>query len=219
MPKVNIYTKDGTVVGHHLLDDAIFGVPVKETLIHQVVMAHEANARVPLAHTKTKGEVRGGGKKPWRQKGTGRARQGSIRAPQWRGGGVVFGPRQERNHSVHINKKMKHSALLMSLSDKVSHNHLIILDSLAPSGKTKDWQSMMKTLWAKLAIEKKRAPSTLVIMPSVSLLLRRSVNNLQKTNAVRTDSLNVPLLLRHDYALITVDGVKELTHWLKRKRK
>src|SRR3989338_3722744 len=107
MPKVPIYHNDGTIVGARELNAAVFGVKSQPLLVHQVVVAEQANARRPIAHTKTRGEVRGGGRKPWRQKGTGRARQGSIRAPQWKGGGVVFGPTKERNFSKKINKRMR----------------------------------------------------------------------------------------------------------------
>jgi len=115
--KTSLYNLQGTAIGEVELDEKIFGVPEKPAVIHQVVISQQRNSRQVLAHTKTKGEVRGGGKKPWKQKGTGRARAGSSRSPLWRGGGVTFGPLKERNFSAKVNKKMKNLALRMILSD------------------------------------------------------------------------------------------------------
>ena len=199
MPKVKVYHLDGSVVGEEVLDDRIFAVEPRSALVHQAVVAQQANARVAIAHTKTKGEVRGGGKKPWAQKHTGRARQGSIRSPQWRGGGVVFGPRKTRNYAVSLNKKMKRKALLMTLSDKVASGRFILLDQLDVSGKTKEFSRVLSPF-------------------SVSLSLRRATKNLRGIEAIRCDSLNVLSVLKHQYALITRDGVKELTQKLASRR-
>ncbi len=130
MPKVTVYNQDGAIVGSQELSDEVFGVKPKDALIHQVVTAMMANKRQVLAHTKGRSEVRGGGKKPWRQKGTGRARHGSIRSPLWVGGGITFGPTKERNFKQKINDKMRRKAILMGLSDRVSDGKMVLLDKI-----------------------------------------------------------------------------------------
>ena len=136
--KLPIYNLAGEKIKEKEVSSRIFGVKIRPEVIHQVVVAQGANARPVLADTKNRGEVRGGGKKPWRQKGTGRARQGSIRSPQWKGGGVVFGPTSDRNFSQRVNKKQKQLALAMCLSDKVNNNLLAVFDKLSLNeGKTK----------------------------------------------------------------------------------
>ncbi len=147
MQKYPVYNLQAEKVREAELNPAVFGVKVKESVVHQVAMAQMANSRVAIAHTKTKGEVRGGGIKPWRQKGTGRARHGSIRSPLWKGGGVTFGPRKDRNFSQKVNKKMKTKALFMCLSDKVNNNLMVLVDKLdLAEGKTKKMVEVMKNL-------------------------------------------------------------------------
>ena len=116
--KVAVYNQEGKAVSTVELDPAVFGVKPNSAVLHQAVVAQQANARTALAHTKTRGEISGGGKKPWKQKGTGRARAGSIRSPIWRGGGIVFGPRKIRNFSKKLNRKVHRAAILMALSAK-----------------------------------------------------------------------------------------------------
>ncbi|MDD5071998.1 MAG: 50S ribosomal protein L4 [Patescibacteria group bacterium] len=128
--KINIYNQKAEVVGEMDLSDKVFGVPANKGLVHQAVVAQMANNRQVLAHTKDRSEVRGGGRKPWRQKGTGRARAGSSRSPIWTGGGVTFGPRKDRNFSKNINKKMRKKAILMVLSDKVANGNFLVMDKL-----------------------------------------------------------------------------------------
>jgi len=136
--KVSVYDQQGKEIGTTLLPKEIFDVKLNPDLVHQVATSQMANRRQVIAHTKDRGEVRGGGKKPWRQKGTGRARHGSIRSPLWKGGGVTFGPTKERNFKKIIPKKMKRKALFMVLSAKAKENLLIILDTLKlPLPKTK----------------------------------------------------------------------------------
>ncbi|MBU4332684.1 50S ribosomal protein L4 [Patescibacteria group bacterium] len=130
MPKVTVYNQEGVIVGSQELSDEVFGIKPKVEVVHQVVVGMMANKRQVLAHTKDRGEVRGGGKKPWRQKGTGRARHGSIRSPLWVGGGVTFGPTKERNFKKRINKKMRRKAILMCLSDRVNDDKLVLLDKI-----------------------------------------------------------------------------------------
>lgn len=160
--KIKIYNQSGTVEKERELNPEIFGVAIKESVVHQVIVAQMANARVAIADTKDRSEVRGGGKKPWRQKGTGRARQGSIRSPLWKGGGVVFGPKSVRNFYQKINKKMKRKALFMCLSDKVNNNFLVGIDKLNLTvGKTKEIIEVIKNLREVLKlkeINKKNKP-------------------------------------------------------------
>ena len=139
MKKINVYNTEGRVVGEQELASAFWDTKENSALLHQVVNAMMANLRKPLAHTKTRGEVRGGGRKPWKQKGTGRARHGSNRSPIWVGGGVTFGPRRERDYSQKINKKMKRAALQMLLANKAQADKLVVVDAFdltSPNTKT-----------------------------------------------------------------------------------
>src|SRR3989344_1341683 len=145
--KVDVYNEKGEVTGSTVLPKEIFQVPMNADLVHQVFISHTANQRQNSAHTKNRSEVRGGGRKPWRQKGTGRARHGSIRSPLWKGGGVTFGPRNEKNWQKDIPKKMKKKALFMVLSEKVKNNLLVILDALEiQSQKTKEMAKIINKL-------------------------------------------------------------------------
>ena len=147
---VKTYDQTGKEVGQTRLPLEIFGVKMNQDVVHRVVLAQRANQRQITAHTKDRSEVRGGGKKPWRQKGTGRARHGSIRSPLWRGGGVTFGPRKERNFKQKINKKMRRKALFMVLSAKAKDNLLVILSDLKlEKPKTKLMAEVLKQLPAK----------------------------------------------------------------------
>jgi len=155
--KANVYNQNGDKINQLDLNPKIFGLVPKESVIHQATLAQMANSRYAIAHTKLKSEVRGGGKKPWQQKGTGRARHGSTRSPLWVGGGVIFGPRNIKNFSQKINKKMKTKALFMCLSDKMQNNLLTILDNLKlEKGKTKEIVGVIKNLKDVLEIKKLR---------------------------------------------------------------
>lgn len=196
MIKVPLYNTTGTKVGEQELNPAIFGVKVKPMVVQQVVVAQQANARVAIAHTKTKSEVRGGGKKPWKQKGTGRARQGSIRNPQWRGGGVTFGPRSNRNFALKINKQVKQLALRMVLSDKVARQQVMVVDKFtADLSKTKQMQALMKQLPVN---DQRRLLVLGVALPEVL----RSARNLMRTGFIAADSINVVDLLKHPYVVM-----------------
>jgi large subunit ribosomal protein L4 len=176
-------------------------VQVKPGVVHEIVVAQAANARHPLAHTKTKGEVSGGGKKPWKQKGTGRARQGSIRSPQWVGGGIVFGPRSERNYSVKVNRKAKQNALFMALSDKVKHEKLIVLESFTVSEpKTKH----AVALFAKLPMTKRKV---LAVIPKSDPSLVRMVRNLQNIEVITVNSLSLKDVLAYPTIVFWKDAV------------
>lgn len=201
---IEVYNQVGEKIGTTRLSAKIFGIKPKPELIHQVVVAMQANLRKPLAHTKTRGEVRGGGRKPWRQKGTGRARAGSIRSPIWRGGGIVFGPRKERSYKKKINRKVRKLALKMVLSDKFSNKKIIVLDKLElPEIKTKKIEEIFKKLPNKkektlLALEKK---------DEKIFLSSRNVPYLKPTLA---NNLNLLDLLDYQYFLTTKSSIKKL---------
>lgn len=179
--KTKLYSQSGQVIGDVELDAKVFGVTPQAGLIEQAIVTHLANRRVAIAHTQTKGEVRGGGKKPWKQKGTGRARHGSIRSPQWKGGGVIFGPRKNRNFSLKMNIAAKRKALLMSLSDKAMSDRLTVVDKLE-AAKTKEFAKVLKSVPSQ--------PKTLVILPTSDLGLVKAGRNIPGVSFIRADSLN-----------------------------
>lgn len=200
MPNVSVYNETGSQVGNLALSDALFAVKPDQAIIHEAMVAQRANARRAIANTKTRGEVRGGGKKPWKQKGTGRARQGSIRSPQWVGGGITFGPTSERNFSVKINKKLKRKALFMALSDKVQNQKLMVLESMAiTSAKTKYAASVI----AKLPIDR----NVLLVVPGASAVLMRMVRNLQNVKLVSANSVNLIDVLTYRSVVFFKDAV------------
>lgn len=202
---VKIYNQDGTAAGEQQLDAKVFGVKANKALIHEIVIAQESNARESIAHTKTRGEVKGGGKKPWKQKHTGRARHGSTRSPIWVGGGVVFGPRKTRVWDKKVNKKAKKQALRMILSDKVLSEKLIVLKTLElPEYKTKTVVGMLK----KLPIGTRKA---IIALPSVSATVWKSASNIGTVSVSKVDSLNIVDLMKNQYLLTTVDGIAAIT--------
>lgn len=200
MPKISIYNQEGKAVGELALNDAHFGVKPNPALVHEVVVAQRANARKAIAHTKTRGEVRGGGKKPWKQKGTGRARQGSIRSPQWVGGGITFGPTSERNFSQKVNKKAKRAALFMALSDKVASSRLVVLDAMnTEPAKTKLAAQVMKNLPVERTV--------LIVAPGSSPSLMRMVRNLPNVKLVTANSVNIEDVLGYRSVVFLKDAV------------
>jgi large subunit ribosomal protein L4 len=185
MAQVKLFSQAGQDLGHVQVADILFDVKPSEALIHQAVLAQTANARVNLAHVKDRSEVRGGGKKPWRQKGTGRARHGSTRSPIWVGGGVTHGPRNDRNFSVKINKKTKRAALAMALTDKLSSGAMIAVDTFElPEAKTQYAAKMRKALPGN-------DKSALVVLTIEEANMRRALQNLPKTQGIYAHSLNV----------------------------
>ncbi|MFN3301550.1 MAG: 50S ribosomal protein L4 [Patescibacteria group bacterium] len=201
---LDLYNQNGEKVGIIQLSDKIFGVKPNLGLIHQVVVAMQANARQPWAHTKTRGEVRGGGRKPWRQKGTGRARAGSIRSPLWRGGGIIFGPRKEKSYKKKINKKIKKLALKMALSDKVLNKKMIVLDKLEiPKIKTKE----MEKILTKLPSKKEK---TLLVLEKKDNKIINSSRNLPYLKFSLANNLNLIDILNAQYFLTTKAGIKEI---------
>ena len=200
--KVKIYDWQGKETGSEVLDPKLFGVKVNPELIHELVVAQQKNSRQAIAHTKGRAEVRGGGKKPWRQKGTGRARHGSIRSPLWVGGGITFGPTSKRNFSIRINKKVKAQGLAMVLSDKVANDKLVLVESYnMPEPKTK----MLKTTLDKLPSKDK---SVLIVTKSAQDNIIKAANNLVDVNTIYFGSLNLVDLLKNEYLVIN----KELLH-------
>ncbi len=209
--KTELYNQNAEVIGEAELPDGIFGVKMNPDLVHQAIVAQMANARQVIAHTKGRGEVRGGGRKPWRQKGTGRARHASIRSPIWKGGGVAFGPTKERNFEKKINKKTKRKALFMALSSKVTDKELMLLDSLKlNTPKTKEALSVINGLSGKMAgykNMKKKRDSILFVMPEKDKMILQAVNNLPFVETTDAKSLNVRDLLEKKYLILLKDAV------------
>lgn len=194
-----LYNQNAENIGTVELSDRVFGVAANNDLLHQIVTAQQANQRQVVAHAKGRGEVRGGGKKPWRQKGTGRARHGSIRSPIWIGGGKAHGPSKEKNFKKALNKKMVQKALKVALSAKARDQHLIVLDQFeAASGKTKEVAATMK----KFAPVFGKQGSVLVIMPEHSLNLYKAARNLPNVDTIEARNLNPLSVLSSKYLVM-----------------
>lgn len=201
--KAVVYNTEGKEVGNALLPKEIFDVKMNSDLLHQVMVSQMANRRQIQAHTKDRSEVRGGGKKPWRQKGTGRARHGSSRSPIWKGGGVTFGPRKDKIYKKDIPNKIRIKALLMVLSEKARKNLLVLLDTLKlQKPKTKE----MAGILGKLPCKK----SCLIILPNYDKALILSSRNIPKINTIEARNLNVLDLLSSQYLLMPKDSIKTI---------
>ncbi|MCK5044861.1 50S ribosomal protein L4 [Candidatus Parcubacteria bacterium] len=199
---VDTYNQSGEKTKQTQLPAEIFEVKMNTDLVHQVAVSQSSNRRHVLAHTKDRSDVRGGGRKPWRQKGTGRARVGSRRSPIWKGGGVTFGPTKERNFKKDIPRKMRRKALFMVLSSKVESNTLILLDELkAEKGKTKQ----MAELLNKLPCKDQSSLLSLVEIDKKTILAAR---NIPKTQTIQTKELNVLDLLNHKYLVMSKEAAK-----------
>lgn len=200
--KTIIYNQEGKKIEPIELPAEIFAVPMNKDLVHQAVVSQMANSRRVLAHAKDRSERRGGGAKPWRQKGTGRARHGSVRSPIWRGGGVTFGPSKERVFTKKINKKMKRRALLMALSSKAKDKEIVLLDKLElAQAKTRE---MLKVL-RSLRIDK----TALIVLDKTSQKIIRTARNIPEAKTISADSLNVIDVLSYKYLLMP-KGVIEI---------
>jgi len=200
--KITVYSQNSEEVGTTLLPKEIFNIPVNPDLVHQVAVSQLANRRKVIAHTKGRGEVRGGGRKPWRQKGTGRARAGSIRSPLWRGGGVTFGPTKERVFKKRIPKKMRRKALFMVLSGKVKNNLLILLDKLKiEQPKTKLMVEILKKLPGK-------ERSILIVLPDYDKKIILATRNLPGVDTIWARNLNALDLLSFKYLIMPKDSIK-----------
>ncbi|MEK7123272.1 MAG: 50S ribosomal protein L4 [Patescibacteria group bacterium] len=210
--KTELYNQKGENIGMIDLPEEIFGVKLNMDLIHQALIAQNANKRTAVAHAKGRGEVRGGGKKPWKQKGTGRARHGSIRSPIWKGGGVTGGPTNERNFSLKLNKKMKRQAIFSILSSKLAGGDLLVVDKLEfKSPKTKIAAGSLKDLLTaakkKGLGEKKERKDLLVAVPSKDENLKRALSNISYLKYIISDSLNAGDLLSYKYLLLAKDSI------------
>ena len=202
MPKVDVYDIKGKKVSDIELADSVFGIEPNENIVHAVLVNYLANQRQGTQSTKTRAEVRGGGKKPWRQKGTGRARQGSIRAPQWIKGGIALGPKP-RSYKYKVNKKEKRLAIKSVLSSKVIEKELTVVDKLELKEiKTK---SMVKALTA-LKVEGK----TLIIVPEKNTNVVMSARNIEGVKTITANNINVFDLLKYNNLILPVDTVKKL---------
>ena len=202
MPKIDVYDIEGKKVKTLELNEEIFGIEPNEAVVHSVLVNFLANQRQGTQSTKTRAEVSGGGRKPWRQKGTGRARQGSIRAPQWIKGGIALGPKP-RSYKYTVNKKEKRLAIKSCLSSKVLENELVVVDSLPLKEiKTKE---MVKAL-DNLKVEGK----TLILLPEKNETVQKSARNIEGVKTTLVNTINVYDLLKYKNLVITLDTVKKL---------
>lgn len=210
MSKIEIFNLNGDKVKDGKLNDNIWGIVPNDAVLHNAIVLNMANMRQGTASTKTRSEVRGGGRKPWRQKGTGNARQGSIRATQWRGGGIVFGPNPNRNYTKKMNKKERRLALLSALSYKVSDKELIVIDSLEfATSKTKE----MVNLLTNLKIENNKV---LVVVNELTENVCLSARNLANVKVVTYEEVNAFDVVSADNMLITSDALNKLEEVLTR---
>ena len=202
MPKVDVLSIDGKKVKELELNENVFGIEPNENVVHSVVVNYLANQRQGTQNTKTRAEVSGGGRKPWRQKGTGRARQGSIRAPQWIKGGIALGPRS-RSYTYKVNKKEKRLAIKSILSSKVSSNELVVVDKLQLKEiKTAE----MVKIFANLKVEGK----ALVLLPENNENVQKSVRNIEGAKSLTVNTINAYDLLKCNKLVVTEDTVKKL---------
>ena len=202
MPKLPLYNMEGSEVGTVELSDAIFAQKVNEVAIHQVIVNYLANQRQGTQSTKTRSEVRGGGIKPWRQKGTGRARQGSIRATQWIKGGIALGPKP-RDYRYSVNKKLKKVALISALSAKCAANEIVVVDNISLDEiKTKKIAQMLKNL----KVESK----ALIVTNEVNPTVYKSAKNIEGVATTFMGSLNVYDILKYDTMVVTKDAVSKI---------
>ena len=202
MPKVEVYNVEGKKVSDLELKEEVFGIEPNEAVVHSVLVNYLANQRQGTQSTKTRSEVRGGGKKPWRQKGTGRARQGSIRAPQWIIGVIALGPKP-RSYKYRVNKKEKRLAIKSILSSKVLENNLVVVDKFDfKEIKTKQMATAMKNL----KVEEK----ALIMLPTGDEKVQKSARNLEGVRTSSVATINVFDLLKYKKLVLTVDSVKKL---------
>ena len=201
MANVSVYNMEGKEVGTMELNDAVFGVEINEHLVHLAVVRQLANKRQGTQKAKTRSEVSGGGRKPWRQKGTGHARQGSIRAPQWTGGGVVFAP-VPRDYEVKMNKKERRAALKSALTSKVQDNKLVVVDSLTlAEAKTKEMQKVLTNL---------KADKALVITAADDQNVAISARNIADVQTATVNTMNVYDVMKHNTVVVTKDAVASI---------
>ncbi len=204
MAKISVYNVKGEEVEKLEISDAVFGLPSNNTLIHQVFVALMANIRGIYAHTKTRAEVAGSGKKPWKQKGTGRARVGSVRNPVWRKGGIVFGPRNTRNFVQKINQKMRRKAVMTALSEKIRDEKMIVLDTFSfPEKKTKLVAQALRDL-------KLTGKSIVMGLSSEEKVFEKASRNIPRLENILADNVNVADLLNHQYFVLSKASLQAL---------
>ena len=201
MPNVALYDIKGQNIGDITLSETVFGQPVNAAVMHEVVVAHLANCRQGTQSAKTRAEVSGGGKKPWRQKGTGRARQGSTRSPQWRHGGVVFAPKP-RDYTIRVNKKVKRLAMKSALSSKVEENEVIVFDALnIEAPKTKEMVKVLK------AVDVNKA---LIVLADKDEAVERASANIEGVKTTLVGTLNVYEILKYEKLILTKASVEKI---------
>ena len=202
MPKIDVYNIEGKKVSDIELADSVFGIEPNEKIVHSVLVNYMANQRQGTSNTKTRAEVSGGGRKPWKQKGTGRARQGSIRSPQWFKGGIALGPKP-RDYIYRVNKKERRLAVRSVLSSKVLENNLVVVDSMNFDAiKTKNMVSALNNL--------KVEGKTLIVLPEKNENVQKSARNIEGVKTSLVNTINVYDLLKYNKLVLTVDAVKSL---------
>ena len=202
MPKVDVLSVDGKKVKELELNENVFGIEPNENIVHSAVVNYLANQRQGTQNTKTRAEVSGGGRKPWRQKGTGRARQGSIRAPQWIKGGIALGPRP-RSYSYKINKKEKRLAIKSILSSKVAEKELVVLDKL-------ELKEIKTANMVKVLNNVKAEGKTLILLPANNENVCKSSRNIEGVKTLTVDTINAYDLVKYNNLVVTEDTVKKL---------
>lgn len=205
--QTEVYNQKGKSVGTLDLPESVFGLPWNGDLVHQVVTAMQANSRTPIAHTKDRSDVRGGGRKPWKQKGTGRARHGSSRSPIWKGGGITHGPRNEKIYTQKINKKMRTKALFTVLSEKFKKGNILFLEEISMKNiKTKDAVSIIKDLSKVNGFEKITGgmkPNLYITVPAKSDILKKSFSNIKTVEINEVKNISPVDLLLYRYIVIS----------------
>jgi len=208
--KIKVYNQSAEPIKDLELNEKIFAVEASHELLHQAMVAQMANSRQVLAHTKDRSEVRGGGKKPWKQKGTGRARAGSSRSPIWIGGGVTFGPTKDRNFKKKINQKMKQKAIFMALSDRVKTNSLIVVDSLELAEyKTKKFNEILSLVEKNILNNERR--DILIINDAKDEKVKYSGRNLAGTKIINLENVNLIDVLNYKNLLLTEKAIEAFT--------
>lgn len=207
MTKIDTFNQEGKKQSQVSLKDEVFNVEINKILLQQSLVTEASNKRKVISKTKTRGERAGSTRKPWRQKGTGRARVGSVRSPLWRGGGIIFGPKTERNFSKNMPKKMRTKSILMALSSKISDKKVIVLDKIVlKQAKTKEMEAVLN----KLKVE----GSILLILPELTsennLIIKKSSKNLPYLKVIPATSLNVFDVLNNNHLIFTKDAIKKI---------